>query len=583
MRVIIAHTAGFCMGVRRAMNKAFITMRREEGPIYTHGPLIHNPQVVKLLNERGVREIHDASEASDGTVILRAHGITPWERKNLKQSNLSIVDATCPKVGRVHAAVRKHHAQGYLVVVVGDQDHPEVVGIVGHTDGTGLVVNTPAEAAGLPDVDRVLVVAQTTFEEGRFSEILDAIRARYRGLEVKAINTICQSTMRRQEEVRHLAQRVDAMVVVGGKNSGNTRRLVEVAVESGVPAFHIEDVSDLDADVLCAYGTVGLTAGASTPNWVIMEVADHLSHIDRKERRPIWSRAASMMRFLVLTSIFASISAGGLATAAAVLMGVNSFFVIPLISGLLIFTMYVLNRTQDREALKFNDPLREALYTRYKTALSLSGVVTFAVSLLLAFMISGAVVVLLVAATLMGIAYSVKVVPESFERFTRYRRLKDIPASKTFFVAGAWAAIAGAVPYFSAIDRITFMSFLAVFFIAFLLVFIRAALYDIRDIQGDAVVGRETIPIVIGKGWTQRLLVVLTALVMCVLIVSTATGLVTSVGWWLLIIPFYTFCVLYLYHRRVIFQGIVFELVVDFGFILAGMTSLVWFLYTRPH
>jgi len=583
MRVIIAHTAGFCMGVRRAMNKAFITMRREEGPIYTHGPLIHNPQVVKLLTERGVREIHNASEASEGTVILRAHGITPQERKNLKESRLSIVDATCPKVGRVHAAVRKHHAQGYLVVVVGDRDHPEVVGIVGHTDDTGRVVNTPAEAGELPDADRVLVVAQTTFEEGRFCEILDAIRARYADGEVKDINTICQSTMRRQEEVRNLAEKVDAMVVVGGKNSGNTRRLVEVAVESGVPAFHIEDSLDLDADALGAYRTVGLTAGASTPNWVIMEVADHLSRIDRKQRRRIWSLAASMMRFLVLTSIFASISAGGLATAAAVLMGVNSFYTIPLISGLLIFTMYVLNRTQDREALKFNDPLRESFYTRHKTALSVSGVMTFVVSLFLAFTLSPAAVVLLVAAALLGIAYSVKVVPESLERFTKYRRLKDIPASKTFFVAGAWAAIAGAIPYLSAFDRISFTSFLAVFCLSFLLVFIRAALYDIRDIQGDAVVGRETIPIVIGKGWTQRLLVFLTAVVLCVLAASTAVGLVTSAGWWLLIIPLYTFFVLYLYHRRVIFQGIVFELVVDFGFILAGLTSLVWFLCTRPH
>ena len=139
-----------------------------------------------------------------------------------------------------------------------------------------------------------------------------------------------------------------------------------MAVESGVPAFHIEDSSELDADALGAYRTVGLTAGASTPNWVIMDVADHLSRIDRKQRRRIWSLAASIMRFLVLTSIFASISAGGLATAAAVLMGVNSFYTIPLISGLLIFTMYVLNRTQDREALKFNDPLREGFYTRHK-------------------------------------------------------------------------------------------------------------------------------------------------------------------------------------------------------------------------
>jgi 4-hydroxy-3-methylbut-2-enyl diphosphate reductase len=193
-------------------------------------------------------------------------------------------------------------------------------------------------------------------------------------------------------------------------------------------------------------------------------------------------------------------------------------------------------------------------------------------------MISPLAFVLLILATLVGVAYSVKVVPKSLAKYTKYRRLKDIPASKTFFVAGAWAGVSAGMPYLSAMDEISFLSFASVFFFCFLLVFIRAALFDMRDIQGDAVVGRETIPIVIGKGPTQRLLVVLLVFVSLVLTFSAILGLVTMLAYWLLVIPVYCLFTLYLYHRRVIFQGVPFEVVVDLEFIIAGVLAAIWAL-----
>ena len=150
MRVIIAKSAGFCMGVRRAMSKAFLTLKKESGQIYTYGPLIHNPQVVKLLSEKGVSSVADVSGTDRGTIVIRAHGISPQERQQIRTTHLKIVDATCPKVMKIHAAAKKHHKQGYLVVVVGDRDHPEVSGILGYTEGKGVVVASPRRSPACP-------------------------------------------------------------------------------------------------------------------------------------------------------------------------------------------------------------------------------------------------------------------------------------------------------------------------------------------------------------------------------------------------------------------------------------------------
>ena len=481
-------------------------------------------------------------------------------------------------MARVHAAVKKHHNMGYMVVVVGDRDHPEVMGILGYTDGRGIVINSPDEVSSLPDVPRLLVVAQTTYEKETFNEILDVIKDSYPDSEIKAIDTICDSTLRRQDEVRELARRVDAVVVVGGRESGNTKRLFNVARESGVPAYHVEDETELDPDELSRYKTLGLTAGASTPNWVIMRVADYLGGLDRDKRGRFLRLIRSTLRFIAMGHIYTALAAGGLATAASILMGVNSFWTIPLISGFYIYSMHVLNRLADRGTLRFNDPAREEFYTKYRPYLATLCVVSFVISSTLALMINLTAFLLLIVAALFGVSYSVKVVPEVISKFTKYRRLKDIPASKTSFVAGAWAGVSSAMPYLSSYEDISFVSFFSVFTFCFLMVFIRVSLYDIRDIQGDAIVGRETMPIIIGKDWTRRLLIFLNFIVFLLLIISAIMDIVTPLGFLLLVIPLYSLLVLYLYHQRVIFQGAMFELVVDFEFILAGGLALVWFL-----
>ncbi len=285
-----------------------------------------------------------------------------------------------------------------------------------------------------------------------------------------------------------------------------------------------------------------------------------------------------LLRFVVNGYLWAGLAAGGLAAAASLLMGVESFFWVPIISGLYVFSMHVINRVVDTEGTRFNDPARERLFMGRRIAFVVTGIVSALCAIFLAWRLSVTIALLVAFAALLGLAFTMKIVPAGLQDRLRYRRLKDIPASKTFFVAAAWAAVSAGVPYLSEVSRIPPVTFLAVFAFCFLVVFIRASLYDIRDIQGDAVVGRETIPIIIGKPWTQRLVLIVTGIVALLLAASSYMGLVTSLGWWLLAVPGYSLFTLWLYHRRVIFQGVTFEVVVDLEFILAGVVSTIWFL-----
>jgi len=276
MRVVVAEHAGFCFGVKRALD--MVMKAAEEGqPLYTLGPLIHNPQVVDKLAKRGVKVIRDISEAGIGRIVLPSHGVPKSVAKEAKRAGLEPVDVACPYVAKVHKQAAKLAAEGYQVVVVGDPTHSEVKGILSAAGEKAVAVSSPEEAAGRVWAGRIGIVSQTTQTSERFSEIV-AIISRTAS-EVRAFNTICYATRDRQEEVMLLAPRVDAMVVVGGRNSANTNRLREICEAGGVPTYHIETADELDPSWFAGVDTVGLTAGASTPDWIIKEVKERLESI----------------------------------------------------------------------------------------------------------------------------------------------------------------------------------------------------------------------------------------------------------------------------------------------------------------
>ncbi len=238
MKIIIAKTSGFCMGVRRAVEMVLDAPDQSTKPIYTYGPLIHNPQVLNLLQSKDIRVLDEIPNRGCGTVLIRAHGVPPTAKQHLKEAEFNVIDATCPRVIKVQTIIRKHAKKDYAVIIIGDKDHPEVIGLLGYARDNGHVVGDMEELAALPAFDNAIIVSQTTQNARLLESVINWAAENHP--HYKIYNTICDSTERRQAEVQRLAEAVDAVIVVGGYNSGNTRRLAEIARQTGKPTYHIE-------------------------------------------------------------------------------------------------------------------------------------------------------------------------------------------------------------------------------------------------------------------------------------------------------------------------------------------------------
>ncbi|MQL51590.1 bifunctional 4-hydroxy-3-methylbut-2-enyl diphosphate reductase/30S ribosomal protein S1 [Desulfofundulus thermobenzoicus] len=278
MQVRLASRAGFCFGVKRAIKLAEETVRERDGPVYCLGPLIHNPQVMQKLAAEGVQEIDRVEKAAPGgKLIIRSHGVGPGVLDTARDRNLKVVDATCPFVGRAQSLARELASGGTPVVIVGDKRHPEVQGIVDWTGGQAVVVDGPEEARRLPVVEKMAVLAQTTQPLANFQAVVDVLQEKAGQLQV--YNTICHATGARQQAALELAREVDVMVVVGGAASANTRKLAALCRQSGKPAYQVETARELDPVWFKGVKVAGLTAGASTPDWIIEEVERRMKEL----------------------------------------------------------------------------------------------------------------------------------------------------------------------------------------------------------------------------------------------------------------------------------------------------------------
>jgi len=243
-------------------------------PIVTLGPLIHNPQVVERLRGEGVEQVRSVSDVAEGTMVIPSHGISPELAREARERGLRLLDATCPFVARAQDNVRTLAAEGYQVIILGDRGHPEVAGLIGAAGGEAVVIQDESELDEVQLAARVGLVVQTTQAPARLRAVAGALAERVR--ELRAYNTICAATSQRQESAVSLARRVDVMIVVGGKNSANTNRLRQVCEQVGVETHHVETAAELDPAWFRDKGRVGVTAGASTPDWVIGEVVEAL-------------------------------------------------------------------------------------------------------------------------------------------------------------------------------------------------------------------------------------------------------------------------------------------------------------------
>ncbi len=571
MRVKLAQTAGFCMGVRRAMETLLEAMATQDGNIYTYGPLIHNPQVLKLLELRGIKVAKQPEGLAPGTLVIRAHGIPPSERKAIEAAGLKVIDATCPRVLKVQRIIQTYAAKGYSTLIVGDIDHPEVKGLLGFAEGRGRVIGSLAEAETVSEQGKLIVVAQTTQDEALFEQIVARIRELHAG--VRVFNTICDSTHRRQAEILSLAGSVDAMIVVGGKNSGNTQRLAQISQAAGVATYHIETDDELDVTRLTGLGCVGVTAGASTPTWMIDRVVRKIEGVRSPDEGALAALVRRLLHILARSDLLLALGAASMAYGATRLAGLPWRPLYSAVAMLYVFSMHVLNHFTDKEAEQLNDPIRAEFFRRHQAYFLTTGIVSGLLALGLAARLGTLSFLFLLVLSFLGIIYRITIVPARLLRYVRISKLKDIPGSKTLFVAVAWAAVSALLPPLAAGGGLPLASAFSFCFV-FVLVYVWSATFDILDIQADRLLGRETVPVLIGEKRTLRLLQALTIAAALLLLAGAASGLIPPLGYWLILCLVAVRQYLKAFQRRSAIPRVLFEVLVEANFLLAA--AIAW-------
>ncbi len=394
MRIKIAKKAGFCMGVRRAVNLVLKSLNSNQTPIYTYGPLIHNPQTLEFLYQLGIRIIKNLDEeVSPGFCVIRAHGIPPQEKSALEARH-TVIDGTCPRVLKVQALAKKAAAEGKKVIIIGDKDHAEVKGILGYCEGKGYVVSSFQDIDKLPSLKDYVILSQTTQDEEVFQILSREILSKFPEGEI--INTICNATEVRQDEVKRLSKDCSAIIVIGGKFSANTNRLAQIAQEEGKEVFLIEKPEELPLEILRKHSTVGITAGASTPNWLINEVVDYLKYSFSSFYR--FFRLFILLNlhkvFLFLFLIFGLI----IAQPKIILPSLNFFF---LFIFFFLFFLYNLNDYLLKDSFIFYYPIKEKFIFKNKRKILTLLVFSFIFSIISAFMYQPRMLSLIIILTLL--------------------------------------------------------------------------------------------------------------------------------------------------------------------------------------
>jgi 4-hydroxy-3-methylbut-2-enyl diphosphate reductase len=564
LEIIVAEKAGFCMGVRRALNLTLNAANAPGAPqpIATIGPLIHNHQVLQVLKQKGIRILGEDGRDSCGTAVIRAHGVSPETRQRIEEHAKNIVDATCPHVRNVQKIAKEYTGKGYHCIVVGDPGHAEVEGVLSYAGKRGTVIRGPEDMDNLPaEAEKVVVVAQTTQNEKLYEEVAEKIRQRYPECEV--FDTICRATHQRQREAVEIAQGADAMIVVGGHHSANTCRLARICGETGTPTYHVETEAELPIRDLLQCGRIGITAGASTPHWMIRRVVGRIRAEHRRNVTPWLYRLQNALRLPVRLNLVLAGAAAALTYTCIHLMGLPGSLAhlsLP-IAFAFILSQHTMNQHAKRQAMCLNEPERGEFFCTYSHLLKLLAIGSGATALALSLALGLAPFLLLLLGTLGGLIYCL---PSSASASWNLPGVHRLAGSKEFLVATAWSATAVWVPALAAgIGSIRWQTLLAATLFSFLLAFYRTLLVDLEDIEGDQLVGRETLGAVMGHRMCYRLMDTILVAAIMVVLAATLLAWTSTLGYIILAVSPYTLIVHRAFKRRRLPHGEITEAIVD--------------------
>lgn len=569
------------MGVRRALKLALNAAHDPTAarPIATQGPLIHNRQVLDVLAANDIIALDaETDKPLPGTVIIRAHGIPPDRQRELSSSASRIIDATCPHVRNVQKIVERYCRDGCNCVIVGDAGHAEVEGVLSYAGERGVVVSGPQDVESLPPMDRVVVVAQTTQNEDTFAQVVARIKERYP--DCRVFDTICRSTRRRQAEAKELAQRVDAMVVVGGYDSANTRRLAEISSATGTPTFYVETDQQLDFDQLLRCRRIGVTAGASTPHWMILRVIHRIRSEHERRHRP----ALRFLRQAMWLPVRTNLLLGG-GAAAMVFVFHRLVFKSPRFPGwcmalafFFLSAQHLLHQCARREAMRLTAPEKWDFFQAHARKLQALGAFWGLLAVAVALKLPGWLpVALVLTGTAGGWLYAVQLGRKT-RRTAPLRWLTGFPGGKELFVGLAWAVTVGLMPALAAGTTGTrWWSVAAATAFCFLIGGHRMLLTDLLDLEGDQLVGRETLAGVLGERVCKSLVLLLLAIEAGFLVVG-GLGLLDWTNWlsFAMLVPMaYSGLCFLLFHVRRLPEGEAGEAMIDGTFYACGLLALM--------
>ncbi len=577
MKVIVAKTAGFCWGVKRAMDAVLEASNSGQKNVQTLGPIIHNPQALELIGKRGVAVVESPEQVSNGTVVIRAHGIPIQELRGLKDrqkaGEIHIVNATCPEVAKVHNKIKKWSPKGYFTVILGSHGHAESIAHKSFAEHGSKIVANLGEAMELSpeELKKVLVVAQTTYTVKDYNEIAEYIRGRAGDCILE--NTICEDTWMRQEEAQQLAQSVDYVIVVGGKASSNTKHLAELAAHYGKPVQYVETAAELDLAQFKGSETVGVLAGASTPTWLVDEVVDVMEQLGDAP-----SRFTRFMFAAFGTPLMLAIGAALMTLGVHKWMGWGSSWRYPVITGTYLLAMYLLTPYLDPMGLGAKGPGRERFLRRNRKILITTALFSLAAAFGTAASIGPHPLLVVFGASLLGLMYKVEL-PLAGRRWS----LRSIPGSKDVLVAMALGVVAIGIPVWQHGQSIWPWTWDAKALVALglvaVLVYARTVIYDIRDMQNDQVLGKETLPILLGKPRSKMVLVALLGIgLTCSLwftFLRPNPSHTLAISTILTVCTAYPLLYLWYYHERFSAGKPRFEVSVELSFYLLGLLALV--------
>ena len=553
--VIVAKSAGFCPGVKRAIDKVLELETAGKKPVYTIGPLIHNKQVTDMLEAKQISSIDRPAQAKNknGVLVIRAHGITPAFQQEVQNYGMEVVDATCPLVKRAQNIINEFAVKGYHTVIVGDGGHAEVIGLLGYAQGNGTVVSGPEEAAKLPHFDKVNVVSQTTQKESVFYETAEEIKKHADVCQIS--NTICQPTKDRQKETVELAKSADLVIVVGGKHSANTARLALLCKGLCPAVQHVETETELEESAIKEAKHIFITAGASTPNWVIDRVAARVQDLRRQTTTSAFKNFfLRLWHFLVRNCFYTAFAAAALTGVCMHLETVPSDPNLPLFAWFFVFALTAFNRAQETNPAHNNLFLGRMAWLCAAVTLAIAWKIDFSLLLISAFVLTA------------GFLYPF--------RNKMNISLLSFPGAKDIATAIGWTFVCALLPAYQYGLLMRKATWLATFY-TFLLVFMRSVTLGFSSANKDLIIGRESFYKAFGMKKTKwAIALILAALTSTLATLLTFTWKPALVAM-LLVGNIYTIVIVLYYYSKSATRSVKDETLIDGQFFILWLLSVL--------